>query len=54
MLMAVVETAGIASVLPFLAVLSDPEIMIQTDEVLAGAYDMLAFESVECFCWRLE
>ena len=42
------ETAGVASVLPFLAVLADPGI-IQTNPVLSQTYQFLGFTSVTSF-----
>lgn len=46
--MAVLETAGVASVMPFLAVLGDPTV-IERNAILSGAYDGLGFTSVSDF-----
>ena len=46
--MALLQTAGIASILPFIAVLSSPE-TIQTNPYLAGLYDGLAFKDLNSF-----
>jgi ABC-type multidrug transport system fused ATPase/permease subunit len=51
-IMAVLETAGVASVMPFLAVLGDPE-MVHTNAVLASAYNNLGYQSVEVFLFAL-
>lgn len=50
--MAVLETAGVASVMPFLSVLGNPEI-IQTNPVLATAYEWGGFASVDGFLMAL-
>lgn len=50
--MALLEVAGVASVMPFLAVLGDPE-MVQTNPVLASVYDTLGFQSVDAFLFAL-
>lgn len=47
-LVAAVETAGIASIMPFMAVVSSPE-LIQTNPWLKALYDGLAFESQTAF-----
>lgn len=49
---AFMQTAGIASVMPFLAVLSDPNIVHEND-VLRLAYETLGFESTESFLYFL-
>jgi len=46
--MAVLETAGVASVMPFLSVLSNPEV-IETNPVLSATYHGLGFETVDGF-----
>ena len=51
-IMAMLETAGVASVMPFLAVLGDPE-MVQTNAVLATLYDTLRFQTVDAFLFAL-
>ena len=51
-IMAVLETARVASVLPFLAVLCNPE-MVQTNPVLASVYDTMGFQSVDAFLFAL-
>ncbi|MBY5269433.1 ABC transporter ATP-binding protein [Spiribacter salinus] len=50
--MAVLETAGVASVMPFLSVLGDPGI-VETNPVLATAYDFGGFASVDAFLMAL-
>ena len=49
---ALVETAGVASIMPFMAVLSNPEV-VETNRYLAKIYQMLAFESKENFLFFL-
>lgn len=49
---ALVETAGVASIMPFMAVLATPEV-VETNRYLAGIYQMLAFESKERFLFFL-
>jgi ABC-type multidrug transport system fused ATPase/permease subunit len=44
----VFETAGVASILPFMAVLTRPEI-IESNDLLAAAYDRLGFASTHSF-----
>ena len=51
-IMAVLETASIASVMPFLAVLGEPE-MVQTIPILASIYNTLGFQSVDAFLFAL-
>lgn len=46
--MALLETAGVASVLPFLAVLGNPEV-VETNPVLARLYAILGFQDVQTF-----
>lgn len=48
LVMACLETAGVASVMPFLAVLASPE-MIQENPALRWAYDTGGFESTDRF-----
>lgn len=45
---ALAEVAGVASILPFIAVLSNPE-LIETNAVLRYVYETLAFESHQSF-----
>ena len=47
-LAAVFETIGVAAVLPFLQLLSDPE-MVETNAFLAWLYDGLAFDDTQSF-----
>lgn len=49
---AFMQTAGIASVMPFLAVLSDPG-MVHDNEMLRFAYEWLGFESTSRFLYFL-
>jgi ABC-type multidrug transport system fused ATPase/permease subunit len=51
-LMALLETAGVASILPFLAVLGNPRV-VETHPVLSAFYTMLHFESVDRFLMAL-
>ena len=48
LLMALIETAGVASVMPFLAVLGNPEV-VQTNQQLSWAYHALGFQSTQSF-----
>ena len=50
--MAVLETAGVASVMPFLSVLGNPGI-VETNPVLATAYEVGGFASVDAFLMTL-
>ncbi|WP_370517585.1 ABC transporter ATP-binding protein [Spiribacter sp. 2438] len=50
--MAVLETAGVASVMPFLSVLGNPGI-VETNPVLAAAYEWGGFASVDAFLMAL-
>lgn len=50
--MALLETAGVASVLPFLAVLGNPQV-VETNPVLAWLYTTLGFETVQNFLLAL-
>jgi len=50
--MALLETAGVASVLPFLAVLGNPEV-VESNPVLAQLYSLLKFQSVSHFLMAL-
>ncbi|EWG99104.1 ABC transporter transmembrane domain-containing protein [Halomonas sp. BC04] len=45
---AFVEMVGVASVMPFVAVLSNPEV-VETNRFLAGVYNWLGFQSRESF-----
>ncbi|WP_018881904.1 MULTISPECIES: ABC transporter ATP-binding protein [unclassified Thioalkalivibrio] len=49
---AFMQTVGIASVMPFLAVLSDPA-MVHDNDMLRIAYDWLGFESTSSFLYFL-
>lgn len=46
--MALLETAGVASIMPFLTVLGNPE-TVKTNPVLATLYDTLGFEHTQSF-----
>ena len=48
LVMALIETAGVASVMPFLAVLGNPEV-VQSNEYLAWAFESFGFESTQSF-----
>ena len=50
--MAVLETAGVASVMPFFSVLRNPGI-VETNPVLATAYELGGFASVDTFLMAL-
>jgi ABC-type multidrug transport system fused ATPase/permease subunit len=50
--MAVLETAGVASVMPFLSVLGNPEV-VKTNPVLSFTYEALGFTSVDTFILAL-
>ena len=52
LILAFLETAGVASVMPFLAVLGEPE-LIETQPSLAWAYERGGFESVDSFLFVL-
>lgn len=49
---AFVQTAGVASVMPFLAVVADPD-MVHTNAWLSGLYNSLNFESTNGFLYFL-
>ena len=51
-IMAVLETAGVASTMPFLSVLGNPEV-VQTNPVLNTVYEGLGFTSVDAFILAL-
>jgi ABC-type multidrug transport system fused ATPase/permease subunit len=51
-LMAMLETAGVASVMPFLAVLGNPD-LVETNPVLSPLYAGLSFTSVDSFIFAL-
>src|SRR5690554_693381 len=51
-LMAALETAGVASVMPFLAVLGNPEV-VHSNPVPAFVYDRFGFQSVDAFLFTL-
>ena len=48
LVMAFMETVGVASIMPFVAVLAKPEI-VETNRYLASAYNMLGFTSTNTF-----
>ena len=50
--LALLETAGVASVMPFLAVLGSPE-LVETNAQLAWLYERGGFESVDAFLFAL-
>jgi ATP-binding cassette, subfamily B, bacterial PglK len=52
LVLALLETAGVASVMPFLAVLGSPE-LVETQPALVWAYERGAFESVDQFLFVL-
>ena len=52
LVLAFLETAGVASVMPFLAVLGQPE-LVETQPVLAWVYERGGFESVDRFLFLL-
>ena len=51
-IMAVLETIGIASVMPFLSVLGDPE-AVENTPYLYATYNFFGFESTESFLMAL-
>ncbi len=51
-LMAALEVAGVASVMPFLSVVGNPAV-VETNSVLASLYDGLGFQSREAFLMAL-
>jgi ATP-binding cassette, subfamily B, bacterial PglK len=51
-LVAFAQVLGVASVMPFIAVLANPEV-IETNRYLAFAYDRLGFESAQAFMYFL-
>ncbi len=52
LLLALVETVGVASVMPFLAVLGNPD-LVQSNPWLARAYEQGAFTSTDSFLFAL-
>ncbi len=50
--MALLETAGVASVMPFLSVLGNPEV-VHNNQILSFLYQGLGFESVDTFLMAL-
>ena len=50
--MAALETAGVASVMPFLSVLANPE-LVEENPALRAVYDRLGFQSVDSFLFAL-
>jgi ABC-type multidrug transport system fused ATPase/permease subunit len=48
LVMALLETAGVASVMPFLSVLGNPE-AVESNPILATFYERFGFESVDSF-----
>jgi ATP-binding cassette, subfamily B, bacterial PglK len=51
-IMAALDTAGVASVMPFLGVLGNPQ-LVETNVILATVYDSLGFETVDGFLFAL-
>ena len=51
-LVAFVDVLGVASIMPFIAVLANPE-AVETNRYLAAVYDALGFESRESFLFAL-
>ena len=49
---AFVDTLGVASIMPFIAVLANPDV-VETNRYLAAVYDTLGFESREQFLFAL-
>ncbi len=52
MVMAFLQMAGVASVVPFVSVLANPEV-VQTNVYLAAVYDYLGFEDAQSFMYFL-
>jgi ATP-binding cassette, subfamily B, bacterial PglK len=52
LVLALLETAGVASIMPFLAVLGNPE-LVETNPALAWAYERGGFPSVSRFLFAL-
>lgn len=52
LIVAIIEVLGVASIMPFMAVLTNPEI-IQTNAFLSFTYDYLNFQSTESFLFFL-
>ncbi|MET0028531.1 MAG: ABC transporter ATP-binding protein [Candidatus Thiodiazotropha sp.] len=50
--MAILDTVGIASILPFITVLTDPDV-VNTNEFLKTVYDLFGFSSVDQFQYAL-
>lgn len=50
--MALLETAGVASILPFLAVLGNPEV-VETNPILSFLYSQLEFQTINGFLMAL-
>lgn len=50
--MALLDTAGVASIMPFMAVLANPQ-LVQTNPLLAAIYDKLGFSDMESFLFFL-
>lgn len=51
-LVAFLETVGVASIMPFMAVLANPEV-VQTNRYLAAVYDYFGFQSTDRFLFFL-
>lgn len=51
-LLAVLETAGVASIMPFLAVLGNPE-LVETNAALGWMYERGGFDTVDAFLFAL-
>ena len=49
---ALFEVIGVASIMPFIAVLVDPTI-VETNRVLASTYEALGFETTQSFLFFL-
>ena len=52
MIFAAIEVLGVASIMPFMAVLSNPE-LIQTNSFLSFVFELLSFESEQAFLFFL-
>jgi ATP-binding cassette, subfamily B, bacterial PglK len=52
LMVAFVETMGVASIMPFMAVLANPEV-VETNRYLAEVYTRLGFESTDAFLFFL-
>jgi ATP-binding cassette, subfamily B, bacterial PglK len=52
LMVAFVETMGVASIMPFMAVLANPQV-VETNRYLAEVYTRLGFESTDAFLFFL-